>query len=417
MRQTVVALAVLAIAFPAAGAGLALHWIPGSTIRVEQIIGDCDYAEQARTGQCVPTTSRTVTRAKVLGTDLGASFESNGRLVFLFGDTLEPAGTGNYFASDTIATSTSTDPDAGLMLDFLTKTDGSQYFIRIPDVRMGAAEVPLSGIRLGNTTYVAVKTGADINAPDRLAKEYSLLTRFDEDTRVFTVLRTISSMPDGRFVNISLQPSGSEVLIFGLSRYRASNVYLASVPAATFESGAGTRYFTGLVNGQPQWSASERDAVPVVVDDPVAPSIGNVSVIYSDELGLWLMTFDGGARSPSTVGIWFAYATEPWGPWSRPQHIFNARRDGALGTFIHDPSILPNPPGDGLNGPTIGQNDPYTTNGASYAPYMIERFTRVDDDKLSISYLISTWNPYTVVRMRSDFDIVVVPSRRRAARH
>lgn len=415
-----IAVALLVAFSASASSDVRLTWIPGSTVRVEQLIGDCDYVAQAKTGQCVPTTSRTATRAKVLGTDLGASFESGGNLIFLFGDTIGPGV--DYFASDTLATSTSTNPDAGLMLDFLTRPDGSPFFIRVPGHRLGAAEVPHAGIRIGGTSYVAFNTGTDINLPDPNANAYSILTRFDETNRTFTALRTISSRPGGRFITTALQPHGSDIAMFGLGAYRASNVYLALVPATTFATGSGTRYFTGLVNGQPTWSTRESDAVPVVVDNPRdnpndAPGIGYVSVTFSKELGLWLMTYDGGSQSQPTLGVYFAYATQPWGPWSKPQLIFNMRRDGALGTFIHDPTIRPNPPGDGLNGPTIGPNDPYMTPGAMYAPYMIERFTRVRGNTLSIYYLLSTWNPYTVVELRSDFTITHGVARRRAVRH
>ncbi|HEX6178212.1 MAG TPA: DUF4185 domain-containing protein, partial [Thermoanaerobaculia bacterium] len=266
-----------------------LTWLPGSTVRVEQLIGDCDYAAQAKSGQCTPTTSRTMTRARVLGTDIGASFESQGRLIFLFGDTI---GDGEYFAADTIATSTSTDAEDGLFLEFLTNSDGTPYFVRVPGVRMGAAEVPHAGIRLDSGTYVVIDTGKDRNLPDPGANAYSVLTRFDETTRRFTLLRTISSMPAGRFVTTSLHAHGGDVLMYGLGAYRASDVYLAIVPAASFESGTGTRYFAGMVNGQPSWSAAESDAVPVV-RDKTPPTIGYVSVTYSSELGLWLMTYDG----------------------------------------------------------------------------------------------------------------------------
>src|SRR5688500_14826542 len=108
-----------------------LTWIAGSTVRIEQLIGDCDYPAQARTGSCVPTANLTNTRAKVLGTDLGATFESQGKLYFLFGDTI--GSNTEYFASDTIATSTSVDPESPLALDFLTRPDGTPFFIRIPD--------------------------------------------------------------------------------------------------------------------------------------------------------------------------------------------------------------------------------------------------------------------------------------------
>ena len=58
-----------------------------------------------------------------------------------------------------------------------------------------------------------------------------------------------------------------------------------------------------------------------------------------------------------------------------------------------------------LVGPTIGNNNPTTTSGAAYAPSLIERFTRVNGNTLRIYWLVSTWNPYTVVKMRSEFTI------------
>ena len=410
---------VLAAVFAGAAHATTLTWIPGSTTKAEQMIGDCDYAVQAQTGQCSSTTSRTATRARVLGTDIGASFESEGRVIFLFGDTISPSPSEDYLASDTLASSVSTDPSKGLFLDFFTNSGGSPYFVRIPGVRMGAGEVPHAGIRLNGSTYIVVNTGTDINLPDRHMNEFSVLTRFDEAARRFTVLRSISSRPNGKFITTALRQSGNEVYIFGLGVYRGSDVYLSVVGAADFETGRGTRYFTGLVNGQPAWSTSEADAVPVVLDNPSnipnhTPGIGNVSVIYSNELGLWLMTYDSGRSAPETRGFYFTYASEPWGPWQRPQLIFNATRDGAAGTFIHDPRVSPS---DRLTGPTIGPNDPVTTPGGAYAPYMIERFTRVVGRTLSIYYTLSTWNPYTIVMMRSDFLVTKGSSRRRSVRH
>jgi hypothetical protein len=98
-----------------------------------------------------------------------------------------------------------------LFLDFFTNNDGSPYFVRIPGVRMGAGEVPHAGIRLNGSTYIVVNTGTDINLPDPNINEYSVLTRFDEAARRFTVLRTISSRPNGKFVTTALRQSGSNV--------------------------------------------------------------------------------------------------------------------------------------------------------------------------------------------------------------
>jgi hypothetical protein len=60
-----------------------LTWIAGSSNKVEQIIGDHDWADTTRA-----TVSRTVTNADVLGNGLGYSFVSGDSVIFLFGDTI-----------------------------------------------------------------------------------------------------------------------------------------------------------------------------------------------------------------------------------------------------------------------------------------------------------------------------------------
>ncbi len=393
-------------------APVALTWIPGSSVKVEQLLGDCDWPDLEQRSVCTPTASQTITKNDVEGTDLGYSFETPNGLMFLFGDTI---GTKTlYHAGDTTALSQSTDPAGKVLLDFLTNSDGSTYLIKPPGVAMGADDVPDSGITLSGQIYILCSTGSDTSLPNPHVNDQLILTKFDPSTKNITTGRTISTMPEGHFVNIALHASGTDVLMFGLGLYRATDLYLASVPAASFESGIGTRYFAGLIDGQPTWTDQESGAVPIVVDNPLGhtppdpPTIGNVSVVYSQDLGLWLMTYDGGRQTEATNGVYFSYASNPWGPWSPPQLIFNAKRDHALGVFIHDPSLVPD---DLLDGPTINptNNPPATTRGGVYAPFQIERFTTVVGDTLTITYTMSTWNPYTVVRMRSEFTIAHAP--------
>ncbi len=391
---------------------VALTWIPGSSVKVEQILGDCDWPDLEQRKVCTPTASRTITRYDVEGADLGYSFEAPEGLIFLFGDTI---GTHTSFhAGDTFAASPSTDPGAGLLLNYFTATGGGPLLVQPPGIAMGADDVPASGISLNGVDWIVCSTGSDTSLPNPHIHDTSILVRFDPAAKTFTPGRTISAIPGGHFINLALHASGSDVLMFGLGDYRATDVYLATVPISTFETGAGTRYFAGLVNGAPTWTDQESGAVPLVVDNPLGhnppdtPMIGNVSVVHAQELGLWLMTFDGGRQTPATNGVYFACAPAPWGPWSSPQLVFNAKRDNGLGVFIHDPSIVPD---DQLDGPTIApaNNPPATTHGGVYAPFQIERFTEIDGDTLKISYTMSTWNPYTVVRMRSEFRIAHTP--------
>jgi hypothetical protein len=144
-----------------------------------------------------------------------------------------------------------------------------------------------------------------------------VLTRFDEAARRFTGLRTIfaaewkirhdRAAPVRKRRTFSVwAPIGAAMFTFPSSERPISRA-------------GGERVTCRTQNGQPAWSPSEADAVPVVLDNPLnvpnhTPGIGNVSVIYSNELRLWLMTYDNTRGSPETRGFYFTSASEPWGP-------------------------------------------------------------------------------------------------------
>lgn len=424
------------------GGTLSLTYVPGSSVKLEQVIGDKDWADAAK-GITTPTTSQTITRSDVLGCGLGATFEANGQCIVLFGDTIgatagPPLGPGpayyptwvpfynnfRHLGRDAFGWSTSTDPESGLLVNFYTKSDGSPLLVEPPGVDMGPDNIPNSGITLDGQIYIVCSTGTAVNAGIAdYSNDFSVLSTFDPASRTFTTLRTISRVNAGGHFLITSQheaPPGSPspqagfpgpaVYMFGLGLYRQSNIYLSAIPKNGFATGTGTLYFAGLVNGLPTWTTQEMAAVPVVSDIvPNNPTIGNFSVVYSSTLHLWLMAFDGGRQQGpqifNTSGFYFSYAPEPWGPWSEPQLMYNAIRDHGLGVYIRDPNST-TPAGPGPAGPTIGDQTvtpPDTTRGADFAPEMIERFLTVDGDTLKVYYLMSTWNPYTVVKMRSNF--------------
>jgi hypothetical protein len=231
------------------------------------------------------------------------------------------------------------------------------------------------------------------------------------------------------------------VLLAGEGEYRSESIYLAYMPASAVSiavtDNSATRYFTGLnSSGVPQWSATEMDAVPVVYDNPppalpTSPdpgTVGDNSLQYLPELGLWLMTWDGGRQKAAEPGIYFSAASAPWGPWSTPQLIYNpcdAHHYGqGFGDFIHytvgtdDPCKGDVDDGAGPAGPIIGTGgDPFfgtapsdgatamTRRGAVYAPDMVPGLTSLNGNILSIDYNMSTWNPYAVVLMESNFAV------------
>ncbi|MGP8234361.1 MAG: DUF4185 domain-containing protein [Limisphaerales bacterium] len=381
-----------------------LTWITNSSVKLEQVIGDVDWADGSN------VTSQTISRFNIEGTDVSATFLSGTNRIYIFGDTI--GSNINYQAADPVAWSSTADGETGLLLNFYTNRDGSNVFVDPKGISMAGDDTPNAGICISNVNYLICNTGSNTNGTNSAQKhagDYSVLVTFNQTNLTFQTNRTISVLTNGgHFIINSLHLFGTNVLMFGEGGYRASDIYLATTPVSSYLSGNGTLYFTGLTNGQPNWSSIETNAVPVVQDNPTngPPSVGNLSVIYSTSLNLWLMAYDGGRNtaSPSnTTGIYFCSAAQPWGPWSTPQLIFNSTRDRGAGVFIHDNRY--NPPG--LIGPTINpsNHNPTNTEGTVYSPDLIESFTTISNSTLDIYYLMATWNPYTIVKMRSAFTI------------
>jgi hypothetical protein len=398
----------------------------------------------------------------------------------------------DFGGHDAIATSANTSTALSFPLDFLEKPGTSPgpgipnapVFVeplyepsKVP-VPMGGNDVPNSGIHVDGVNYIIVNTGASSTAATTQEFAQSVLVKYVSNTN-FIAGRTISTanvlvsgeaVPDGHFVFVAphklpldfAQQLGlpEQVMIFGNAQYRAESIYLSMIPADQFwdkDGTATTLYFAGLDdNGQPTWTTTELCAVPVVYDNPLGTTpvstgnscttttgqtystmsdpgrAGNVSVSYNKNLSLWLMTWDGGRQTGALGGIYFSYASAPWGPWSQPENIYNpcfahVYYQG-FGDFIHyshnakddlcaDLGVTvtndsgPAGPIIGADGsPFLGANEntgetAMSRNGTVYAPFQIERFATVQDGLLSIYFNMATWNPYTVVLMQSNFTI------------
>ena len=88
-----------------------------SVEKVSQVTGETDRQRNK------PTDNQTESKFGFRGTDLGASFEHEGKLVFLFGDTwpVGPNSPERPVDGDCVAISTDKNPDDGLTLDFLKR--------------------------------------------------------------------------------------------------------------------------------------------------------------------------------------------------------------------------------------------------------------------------------------------------------
>ena len=226
--------------------------------------------------------------------------------------------------------------------------------------------------------------------------------------------------------------------------FRKSNVYLAyqlledidyiSLPPLF----PNRYYYKGLgPDSKPMWSPNESEAQPLFEQTAYyydkdgnkigeGPGIGEFSVAWNDFLNKWIMLYNFG--NPSR-GINFRVADYPWGPWSKNVVLFNPGEDKDKGYcyFMHrkwEWEREQNPPlehcdyvYDGVkidtetgqetkcnvNGEQVNRKDVW---GGEYGPFIINRYTTgVQDQKTTIYFTLSTWNPYQKVLMKTTLTV------------
>jgi Domain of unknown function (DUF4185) len=340
--------------------------------------------------------NRTESRFGLVGTDLGASFEHDGRLWFLFGDTWPDPESG-----DTVAWTVDRTPEPGVRLHFLAS--GSRFTcprVSTPDgrsVSTRAFEVPLDGFSANGHMYVFRSTD-HYREGGREVMGRSVLTRAvnGDPTSLVSLYDFSIARLGGKFINVTcvvvddglagLPCDGPALLAWGSGLYRASDAYLACAPLRPVEDAGCWRFFCGLDrrSTRPVWSEHERDATALFPH----PQIGELSVTWNAPLGLWLMLYNAG----SPRGINARVARHPWGPWSTSVVLFDPDwPDTGYGTFMH----VKDAP-DGLSDP--GRHHEW---GGEYGPYAIDRYTHaLPGRRAAVYFVMSTWNPYNVMQMR-----------------
>jgi hypothetical protein len=347
-----------------------LAYVAESTKKVCQLTGEDDRQTKQ------PTPSRTQSSAGVLATDLGSSFEHDGKLFFLFGDTWGKPG-----VRDALAWTESRDPEK-IELKFLTGSDGKWLPLTVPGIKHGAFEVPSYGVSIEGKIYVVFTTD---HSPSKTMGR-SVLAVSPDGGKTF---RQVYDLSASKFINVALWKSERWLYVFGSGDYRRSSACLARVELESVENRGALRFFRGLSpDGEPQWSEQERDAESLFRHDVV----GELSVAFCPPVERYIMLYN----SSSPRGIVMRSAERPWGPWSEAEIIFNPWRDKGYGQFMHASNLFRKNP-DNLSDPKRGLE-----NGGEYGPYIMARYTTAVGGGCRIYYTMSTWNPYQVVVMQSD---------------
>jgi Domain of unknown function (DUF4185) len=436
-----------ALATPTDDAHAATLSLVGSSSKVCQLIGNIDWTTN------LPTAAKTATNFGLAAVDLGFPVDAGapGRLYFLFGDAVPPGHAPTAIPSappdDALGFTTRTSaPDAGTCLNLELVTSAPKVFAHPtvqPTIQQGSFNVPTGGVFLTNTLYSFFWTGHCVlptaltpnplaplrrpapsgtcpETPDNSSIGRSVMAAANPGNPVSFHWTPQASdplalnMPSGFvYASAALPPSGSppDVPVFGVPRYRASIPYLAMAPRASFADADTWRYFAGMSGGSPvwitrhQWESGKSAAgewkppsgAEIFEAQPAAERcVGEHSVTWNAPLHAWLLLY---VCEPWSVEA--RLAPEPWGPWSPPIAVLSAiANPNLVCTLIQGIKPCPGHAPGGAWG------------GAFYAPFVMDRFTQDatapgpgQPKRAKIYWLVSTWNPYTVVVMQSTLQL------------
>src|SRR5260370_11991940 len=167
-----------------------VDFFTNTTYKIVQLTGGTDLTRR------IPTLSR-MDNYCVTGTDLGSTFEHNGKLYFLFGDT---SGLANF--GDFLAWTDGSRPE-GAFLDVI-RGGGCVQPITVPNVRMSCCEVPSYGISVGGRMY-AVVTPHGYCAPGVCSMSNSVMAVSDDAGTNFHKLYDLSALTNGgKVISVSL---------------------------------------------------------------------------------------------------------------------------------------------------------------------------------------------------------------------
>lgn len=355
--------------------------------KICQLVGDYDRQLQE------PTINRTKSRYQLFGTDLGVPFSHNGKIYLLFGDTV------GANKGDAIAYTTDFNPEDGLQLDFIRNANGTYKPVDVPGISQGGFEVPMEGVSVNGRMYIYHTTDAS-KGLDKAKMGRSVVAVSDNNGESFKYLYDFSKE---YFINVSVvkvnngdwpglpESAGEGLVMFGSGAYRKSTARLAFQPVSQIDSAKSMRYFNGLDNsGYPKWSEKEEDAQVLFQEN----CVGELSVSYNKFIRKWIMLYNCFTLERKHRGINMRTADYPWGPWSEPQLIFEPWGDGGYCNFMHVSWKFKK---------CDEVSDPKRENvwAGEYGPYQFEDLAIGDNSTTTIYFTMSTWNPYTVVLMKT----------------
>ncbi|NPV52397.1 MAG: DUF4185 domain-containing protein [Firmicutes bacterium] len=302
-------------------------------------------------------------RVDVIGTDLGSMVEVNGTTYMMFGDTF--SYNHSNWRSNTMAYTTDPDPADGLSFSGWITDEAGKAKELIPSIKQDYNEmtcIPTNLTNYDNRLYAHFMSVYHWGAPGHWDANFAGWAYSDDGGKKWAKSANAQWTGGSNFIQVAAYkvdsvnyPGTKDILLSGIPTGRFGGVKLARVNEQFVLAADKYEYFAGTDGASPVWSGDQRAAVDVVP----AP-VGELSVLYNNYLGRWIITY----LNEYTGDIEVREAANPWGPWS-------------------DPEILVD----------------HILYGGIYAPFMVPAY--VGDDGRIVYFTMSMWGPYNVFWMKA----------------
>jgi D-arabinan endo alpha-(1,5)-arabinofuranosidase len=248
--------------------------------------------------------NETHTRWGVDGTDLGHTFEHQGAIYMVFGDTFGPAK--SDWRSNVAAVITDDDPSDGLTFDrMIEDLPGHAQALIKPSMVEGTEVtiIPTYGVSLGERMVLHYMAVREWGPPGRWDLNSSGLAYSDDGGQTWIVDPAATWPGDSNFGQVAMVPLDVFVYLFGIPGGRFGGVQLARVDAERMLDMDAYAYWDGAA-----WVANDREAAQTILPAPV----GELSVRWNAHYGKWLMMY----LNEDKYAVVLRTADCLTGPWS-----------------------------------------------------------------------------------------------------
>jgi D-arabinan endo alpha-(1,5)-arabinofuranosidase len=333
-----------------------------------------------------PDSMNKTDRFEIAGQDLGSMFEADGKTWFVFGDTFgqrDPGltgGGGDEWRSNTLAYSTDIDPNDGIRLDgyIVDQSGWAKELLSSEKVDGGEITViPTYGFAANGAMYLAYMSVRHWGEPGEWETNNSGLAKSTDHGQTWTKLASPTWAGDSNFVQVSVAHVDGDLYFWGVTHGRFAGVQLMKVSESLVETQSAYQYFSGAnADGSPIWSKNRTAAKTIVAD-----TVGELSVVWNDQLERWLMTYSNGGNGDTSL----REGVTPWGPWGDALTLVSATDVPGL----YAPYLLPRPAtappaSASIAAPTTAPS-PVAASGPS-----------------TIYFALSVWGPYNVYWYKAD---------------